>query len=277
MSRRPCCALAPWLTLPWLILALSLAIPEGPAVAQERPPLAGVASATRCAAVVPFGVGEVMDYQVQLGRLRVGDATVRVAGIETVRGHRTYRIDWRVEGGIPLARVNDHYQSWMDVETLASRRFIQDIHQVRRKRLRHFEIYPEELRYEWVNEARHFELLSDRPLDDISFVYFVRTLDLQVGETHTLDRYFREHGNPVVLEVLRKERIEVPAGTFDAIVVRPIVQSRGLWDEGGEAEVYISDDEDRLLLKVRSRVPLVGSLSLHLRGVRKGLPLVGTC
>jgi len=263
----------------WPLLALlcCLPVPFRPAAAQEIPPLAGTEGVSRCVAAVPFGVGEVMDYQVKLGRLSVGDASVRVAGVETVRGHRTYRLDWRVEGGIPLARVNDRYQSWMDVETLASRRFIQDISQVRRQRLRHFEIYPEERRYEWVNEEQEFELLSDRPLDDISFVFYVRTLDLVVGETVTMNRYFREHGNPVVLEVLREERIEVPAGTFDAVVVRPIVQSRGLWDEGGEAEVFISRDSDRLLLKVTSRVPLVGSLSLHLRGVRKGLPLVGTC
>lgn len=218
-----------------------------------------------------------MEFEVKLGPLSVGEARVRVAGVETVRGHRSYLLDWRVEGGVPLARVNDHYRSWMDVQTLASRRFIQDIHQIRRKRLRHFELFPEERRYEWVNEDRHYDLLSDRPLDDVSFVFYVRTLELEVGETITLNRYFREHGNPVTLEVLRKETVEVTAGTFDAVVLRPIVQSRGLWDEGGEAEVYVSDDPDRLLLKVTSRVPVIGSLSLHLRRVRKGLPLNGRC
>jgi hypothetical protein len=262
-----------------LVAATLSATMPGPAslFAQDPPPLAGTSGMGRCIASVPFGVGEVMEYQVRLGRLNVGEARVRVAGVENVRGHRTYLLDWRVEGGVPLARVDDHYRSWMDVRTLSSRRFIQDIKQIRRERLRHFELYPEERRYERIDPDIEYDLLSDRPLDDISFVFYVRTLDLEVGETITLNQYFREHGNPVTLEVLRKEQVEVPAGTFDAVVVRPIVRSRGLWDEGGEAEVYLSDDPDRVILKVTSRVPVIGSLSLHLTGVRRGLPLSGQC
>jgi hypothetical protein len=205
------------------------------------------------------------------------DAVEPLDGVETVRGHPSYRLDWVLKGGIPLARVDDHYQSWMDVRTLASRRFIQDIHQLRRQRLRQFEMYPEERRYEQVDVDEEFELVSDRPLDDISFVFYARTLPLEVGERVTLNRYFREHGNPVTLEVLRREVVEVPLGTFEALVIRPIIKSRGLWDEDAEAEVYISDDADRLVLKVSTRMSLLGSLSLHLTRRTRGVPLAGSC
>jgi hypothetical protein len=266
------------LSLALLMAILPVVLPGGASLlAQDPPPLAGASGVGRCIASVPFGVGEVMEYQVRLGRLNVGEARVRVAGVESVRGHRSYLLDWRVKGGIPLARVDDHYRSWMDVRTLSSRRFIQDISQIRRERLRHFELYPEELRYERVDREIEYDLITDRPLDDISFVFYVRTLELEVGDTITLNRYFREHGNPVTLEVLRRERVEVPAGTFDALVVRPVIRSRGLWDEDSEAEVYVSDDAERVILRVTSRVPIIGSLSLHLKGIRRGLPLSGQC
>ena len=95
---------------------------------------------------------------------------------------------------------------------------------------------------------------TSEPLDDVAFLYYARTLPLEVGETYTINRYFREDGNPVVLRVLRKETIRMPAGTFNTIVVQPIIQTDGLFGEGGEAEVYFTDDARR---PVRLRGPFV--------------------
>ena len=65
----------------------------------------------------------------------------------------------------------------------------------------------------------------------------------------------------------------MPAGTFETIVVRPIIRARGLLGEGGEAEIYLTDDDRRLLVRLSSRVAVIGSLSLHLRSVREGVPI----
>jgi hypothetical protein len=224
-------------------------------------------------APVPFGPGERMEYQVRLGRFSVGEGHMEVHGMDMIRGHRSYHVSMGVRGGVPLARVNNLLQSWIDVEKLTSRRFIQDQNEVRTKRFRQFEFYPEERRWERADIDEGGELPTDLPLDDISFVYYVRSLPLEVGETYTLDRYFQEDGNPVVVRVVRKDRIQVPAGTFNTIVVQPIIQTRGLFGEGGEAEIHFSDDNRRLLVQMKSRVPIVGSLSLHLTHSQPGRPL----
>jgi len=101
------------------------------------------------------------------------------------------------------------------------------------------------------------------PLDDASFLYFVRTLTLQVGAQYTFDRYFQLAGNPIVLNVLREERITVPAGTFDAIVVQPIIATRGIFSEHGRAEVWLRADGGHEVLQMKSHVAF-GSLSLYL-------------
>lgn len=224
-------------------------------------------------APVPFGPGERMEYQVRLGRFSVGEGHMEVHGLDMIRGHRSYHVSMGVRGGVPLARVDNLLQSWIDVEKLTSRRFIQDQNEVRTKRFRQFEFYPEERRWERADIDEGGELPTDLPLDDISFVYYVRSLPLEVGETYTLDRYFQEDGNPVVVRVVRKDRVQVPAGTFNTIVVQPIIQTRGLFGEGGEAEIHFSDDNRRLLVQMRSRVPIVGSLSLHLTHIQPGRPL----
>ena len=74
----------------------------------------------------------------------------------------------------------------------------------------------------------------------------------------------------MVLQVLRRETVQVPAGRFRTIVVRPIIRTDGMFGEGGRAEVYFSDDEYRIPVLIRSRVPVVGSLSMHLRTFRPG-------
>jgi len=226
-------------------------------------------------APVPFGPGERAEYQVRLGRLSVGEGTMEIVGIEPVRGRPTYHVSWVIQGGIPFARVNDHFQTFIDIETLSSRRFLQDIHEVRYRANRHFEIYPEERRWERLDTGDVEALETSFPLDDLSFIYFVRTMDLEVGETYTLERYFRADRNPVTLEVLRRETIEVPAGTFNTIVVQPTIRAGGLFGEGGRAEVYFTDDDRRLLVRLTTRgIPVLGDLSLHLRNFQTGNPLV---
>jgi hypothetical protein len=224
-------------------------------------------------APVPFGPGEEKLYDVRLGRMRVGEGAMVVHGTAFVRGQRSYTLTMTIRGGIPLARVDDRMDSWLDVRTLSSHRFIQDLNQLRTHRYRAFDFFPEEGRYEQEGVEEVLELLTDSPLDDVSFLYYVRTLPLEVGDRYVMNRYFRETGNPVVVEVVRRDRVTVPAGTFNTIVVRPTIQTSGLFGEGGEAEVHFSDDDRRLMVQMTSRVPVMGQLSLHLREYTPGRPL----
>lgn len=222
--------------------------------------------------MLPYGPGEHAIYQVKLGGVSVGSGSMRVLGIKTVDGRPTYHTRFQISGGLPLARVDDTFESWIDVDGLFSRRFKQDQREISYRRKRAYNFFPELGTYQRTDTGETGTLPTDRPLDDVSFLYYARTLPLRVGETYTLPHYFKESGNPVVLKVLRKETVRVPAGTFRTIVVRPIIQTKGLFSEGGEAEVYFSDDERRVVVQMRSKVPVVGSLNLYLKEYREGEP-----
>jgi hypothetical protein len=105
------------------------------------------------------------------------------------------------------------------------------------------------------------------PLDDGAFLYFVRTLPLEVGQTYTFDRYFRPDRNPVVVKVLARETIRVPAGTYHTLVIQPIIKSRGVFSERGEARIWLSDDPQRIMVQMKTKTK-IGSLNLYLRSVR---------
>lgn len=222
---------------------------------------------------MPFEVGERLTYQVKLGVFSVGEGHMTVHGVEDIRGLPTYHVSMDLDGSafFGAVQVHDRLHSWMDVRTLASRQFVQDIHEVKYKSLREYAIYPEEKRWERTDEEDNDGVSpGDAPRDEIAFVYFVRTLPLEVGKTYTFDSYFKEEGNPVVVKVLRREEKEVPAGKFQCIVVQPIIKTTGLFGEGGKAELYFTDDAERRLVYMRSEVPLVGSISLHLKKVEEG-------
>ena len=218
----------------------------------------------------PFAAGEKAEYQVKLGALSVGSGTMEIVGMERVNGYSTYRARLHVRGGIPLARVDTRFESWIDAEGLFSRRFEQDQNELRFKRQRTYDFFPESRTYRRSDNGEVGSIPTDRPLDDVSFIFYARTLPLRVGDTYIIPRYFKDDGNPVVLRVLRKETVTVPAGTFSTIVVQPIIQTDGLFGEGGEALLYFTDDSRRLLVQLRSRVPVVGSLSLYLRSYEAG-------
>ena len=139
----------------------------------------------------------------------------------------------------------------------------------RRERERRFEIFPEQRYY--VEDDKPRQPTVAQPLDDGNFFYFLRTIPLEVGRTYTFERYFRPDRNPVTIRVLRRERVTVPAGTFDAIVIQPKIKTRGVFGENGSAELWLSDDSRRIMLQMQTRLKF-GSLNLYLKSYRPAAP-----
>lgn len=220
-------------------------------------------------ASLPFGPGERAEYQVKLGVVSVGSGSVEVVGIETVQGFPTFHARMRVSGGIPLARVNDRYESWIDTQGIFSRRFVQDVHEVNYRRNRSYDFDVANRTWRRTDGSDDTGTLpTSEPLDDLSFMFYARTLPLKVGDQYRLTRYFKESGNPVILRVVRREVVTVPAGRFNTVVVQPTIRTSGLFGEGGRAEIFFSDDERHIPVLIRSRVSRVGSLTMSLRTYR---------
>ena len=228
-------------------------------------PLASGAQESRAA--VPFVVGEELTYRATFGKIRAGTARMRVDCIDIVRGRPAYHVVFTVDGGIPFFRVHDRYESWIDVETLSSVRHCQEISEGRYRRTTTYEIYPERSAYQKNNDSLVASVSN--PLDDGSFIYAVRTAAIEVGETRREDRYFRPDRNPVVLTGLRRETVSVPAGKYSAVVVAPSIRTKGMFAEGGEAQVWFSDDERRIPVQVKSKFGGI-SITLALQSVTLG-------
>jgi hypothetical protein len=226
-----------------------------------------ITEATPRPGAVPFSPGERLEYSASFGRVHVGSGRMVLSGSDTVRGRRAWKAAFTISGGFWRASVHDSMTSWFDSLTLTSLRSARDLHELRRKASNLFEIYPDRGVYKQRDEPER-PTVPD-PLDDISFVYFVRTLSLEPGQCYELTRYFRPEGNPVVIRVVRRERVTVPAGTFNAILVQPEITTSAIFSRNGRAELWLSDDSRHVPVKLQTSLPF-GSINLYLSKVERG-------
>jgi Protein of unknown function (DUF3108) len=233
-------------------------------------------------APVPFGVGESLVYNVKYGPVSVGTGRMEVIGIDTIRGRPAYHVKLELRAGIPGFRVVNVLESWIDVVTLSSHRYHQETNQGGKAERRVVEMFPDRSVFQetdWrqrngtagLAEIRKpEEEMSASPLDQASFLFFARTEPLEAGRTYSYARFYKPASNPVTLAVLRRESVTVPAGRFPTIVVRPTFKSNGIFGQNGRAEVWFTDDDRRLMVRMETKVAF-GSISLQLSEFQNGV------
>lgn len=237
-------------------------------VAPVRTPMASAqtdsTSTERVMAVtrpMPFGAGERMEYVAKVGKMHVGRGSMETVGVETIRGHSALHTRFTLNGRWFFFKANYLLESWIDQPTFTSLRFTQDSDEDPTERDRVYEIFPDRKTYH-VNGGEEQPSVDD-PLDEGALLYYVRTMDLEVGKTYALNRYFRPDRNPVIVKVLRRETVDLPAGKYNTIVIQPVIKSKGIFSEGGQAQIWLSDDKDRVMVQMRVKLK-VATISLQL-------------
>jgi hypothetical protein len=212
----------------------------------------------------PFAVGERLSYSAKLGMLTLGSGSLEVASIDTVRGIESFRFRFRLRGKTMFYSLDDVLESWVGTSDLNSRRFTQDFVENDKTTKRHYEIYPDSGFYREHGRDTTRPTPAE-PLDDAAFFYFVRMTPLEVGKKYTYDRYFRKDKNPVTIEVLKRETMELPDGSkVRCLVLHPIIDTKGLFSKRSETRIWLTDDARRLPVQIRTKFPF-GTITLRLR------------
>jgi uncharacterized protein DUF3108 len=226
--------------------------------------LAAQSDTTRTVDSYPFKIGERLEYSAKLGFLRLGTGVMEVVGTDTVRGHSSFKFQFGLDVDSPIYKSRNLLQSWTGVSDMVSRRFYQDLTENGRKKQRYYEIYPDSQIFRQQNRPNDVYQTVTEPLDDAAFFYFLRSLPLEVGKTYTYQRYFRREFNPVVVKVLKRETMELPdKREVPCLVLAPVAGNEGTFAPRAEARLWLTDDERRLPVQVRSRLPF-GTVTLRL-------------
>jgi hypothetical protein len=101
--------------------------------------------------------------------------------------------------------------------------------------------------------------------DPLSALYQLRKRKLSVGVPVYITLFDSKKVYDLEVKVLKKETITVPAGTFDTVMVTPILQSEGIFSREGPVYTWLTDDEKKIPVMVKTRVA-VGSVSAVLIG-----------
>jgi Protein of unknown function (DUF3108) len=212
----------------------------------------------------PFEVGETLTYSAKLGMLTLGSGSLQVAGIDSVRGVETFRLRFRLQGKTVFYSLDDVLESYVATHGFESHRFVQDFTENNKPRHRTFEIFPDSGFYRENGKDTTFAS-PENPLDDGAFIYFMRITPLEVGKKYVFDRYFKKDKNPVRIEVVKRERMELPDGSkVQCLVLHPVIDTKGLFSKRSDTRVWLTDDERRLPVQIRSKFPF-GTITLRLK------------
>lgn len=213
---------------------------------------------------VPFPVGERMVFQAKYGLFNVGRATLEVAGIDTVAGVEAVHLRFHIKGGALWYDLDQQMESWVGRYDFRSRRFRQATIENKRERLREYAIYPDSGFYRELGQDTAWTTIPE-PLDDAAFFYWIRTTPLELKKRYEYNRYFRPDRNPVILEVVKREKVNVANRKWNALVVRIIIPNgRGIFAERADTRMWLSDDPQRVVLALQSTFSF-GTVTLKLK------------
>ncbi len=234
-------------------LGSTIALP--PAGAQEILPAPGN----------PVRAGESLRFSVQYGVIKAGSAWLEVPEIKEYNGHTAYALVARAESNgffSSIYKVRNRIESMWDKDSLYSLRYAEN------RREGKFRAKSEML-FDYPNLQARYDNGKVYPIppqvqDALSSFYYTRFQALPVGGSIVFDYHASRKSQPLEVKILGRERVKVPAGTFDCIAIEPILKAGGIFKNKGRLVIWITNDERRIPVLMKSKV-LIGSISVVLQ------------
>lgn len=107
--------------------------------------------------------------------------------------------------------------------------------------------------------------ITKRTYDTLSSFFYFRTAALQVGTSGFIDIFDCKKLWNTEVQVLRKENITTPLGSFKTVVIKPLLKSEGIFARTGEMLIWLTDDDRRIPVQMKSKVK-IGSITATLTG-----------
>jgi hypothetical protein len=214
-------------------------------------------------------VGERYVFSVRYGMVRAGTAEIGIAGTAMIEGDSCYHYLSTASSNDFFSTfflVRDSVESYAAVSDLLPRRFEKHLREgnyarddtVRFDQLNHLALYP---------GGQLVEILPGTH-DVLSAFFEVRTRVLNPGDVLNLDCHADRKSYPLKTQVYRRERVSVPAGEFDCLVVEPMLRTPGLFRHEGSLTIWLTDDARKIPVQMKSRLA-IGSISVVLTAIEE--------
>ena len=225
-----------------------------------------------------FGLGERFLFDLGYSFINAGKTEMSIDSIVKVDGHQCYQLVSRVWSNKTfdlIYKVRDYVESNIDVNGIFSRRYVKRLNEGSYSDDKEV-LYEQERNKAHLIEDGDYKNTFDIPdcaQDILSALYFVRTMEFSVGDTMAINLFDVDKAYPLKVKVNRREHVEVPAGEFDCLVVEPFLESEGMFRSEGRIELWLSDDENRIPVLMRTYIAIIGHIDAKLKEYSIGKPI----
>jgi len=225
-----------------------------------------------------FDVGEWFKFRIHYGFVTAGYATLEVK--EATRNNKKifHAIGKGYTTGVSkfFFKVEDVYESYFDKVTGKPYQFVRKIDEGGYTKNQEGFFNQDKntiLVKDYKNKNENTYTTPENVQDIISTFYYLRNhpnIDkLKVGESITIDMFFDGETTKFRLKYIGNEVIDSKFGNIATMVFRPLVQSGRVFKEEESLTVWISDDENKLPIRIKADLA-VGSIKADLESF-KGL------
>ncbi|HEY6194790.1 MAG TPA: DUF3108 domain-containing protein [Candidatus Eisenbacteria bacterium] len=220
----------------------------------------------------PFRAGESLRFSVQYGFIHAGTAWLEVPEVaEDANGRRAWRLVARAESNgffDRVYKVRNRIESLWDQDAHFSWRYFEDRHEGHFTANDTMWYEPDSSRMRYKN-GQTFAVPG--PVQDaLSSFYLTRFEALPIGGRVTFDYHASRKTALMEVLVLGRERVRTPAGTFNCVVVEPLLKAGGIFKNKGRLVIWLTDDARRMPVLMKSKVA-IGSVKVVLQEVKTGV------
>ena len=222
-------------------------------------------------------VGEKLTYSVRWLGMEVGAAVAEVTGIETINGREAYHVAAHARSNSLIDivyPVRDEHHSYIDRERLHSLRYEKILQEGRYRADEVIEFDQENhsaLYYSRKNGSKKKMLIQKDVLDELSSAFWFRLQPMSVGDEVHIPAMADEKNWDLVVRVLQRDRVHIKElGSFDAFRLEPSARFRGMFVRRGKITGWLSTDEKRLPLMMKTKIPVLGTITVVLKDYQSG-------
>jgi hypothetical protein len=219
-----------------------------------------------------FKAGEVLTYRMHYGMMNAGVAVLEVKpDIIEVSGRKVYHI---VGSGYTIGstdwffKVRDRYETYLDKDAMLPWLFVRRVDEGGYKFSQDYAFNHYTKKVDIGNNEKF-----DVPVgvqDMVSAFYAARNLDLsnaKPGDLFSITCFVDKEIWPLKIKFIGKETIDTDLGKYRCLKFRPIVQKGRVFKKEEDLNVWISDDDNHLPMRVKADV-LIGSIKMDITGAK---------
>ena len=207
--------------------------------------------------------GEVLHYSAGFRFFPAGRAELSFIS-DSLNGEQVYILSTSIKTNSFLDKfyeVRDEITAWLNPESLSLLKTIQNIREGSYHRDHEAIIQGDSLAL-WDEQSRE---LPGKVYEPTAFVYYLRSQNLQLGDSYQFYSYSRKKIREVVVHITGSETVKVAAGTFSCLKVEPVSNDgKPLLKNNGEMRVWLSDDNLKLPVKIEMKTN-IGNLIMKLK------------